>query len=911
MKRMLLLAVLVACFGATAGELKLRSVYSDHMLFQREKPVVLLGRADAGAEVSATMDGKRAAAKAGDDGRFRVELPAMPAGGPCEVVVSSGTNTVSLKDVLVGELWLCSGQSNMEMPVWSGNKDYRLTNGLDVAAQAADDDLRLLLVPLTEGKAGPREDPCGWKDWKHWERATPDSVKNFSATGYMFGKYLRKRLGVPVGLVNASWGGTRIEPWIAKATYTPNLIEIRDILAAWIDKVGRSGGPQADALRANAMKIDFDDAGWEKNASLESPEAEIRWYRWTVTLPADAQDVRFLADGISDTDETWFDGVKIGAIGIERCAHWSAKRDYPAKPAAGAKHVVAVRMFNHCGPGGVVKPRLVWKGGALDLAKTPFVSRRETAPTKDTGTRPHSIWDCPPAVEYATDPEPALYNGMIAPLAGFRFRGAVWYQGCSNTGSWMKYNELQRLLVSRWRKELNLPDLTFICVQLAGFQKHQPDKPFTDAEIAAFKPTENGYVFIRPEQAKIRDLAGCDSVTAFDVGMASDIHPKNKDEVGRRLAAAAANLCYGAKEPVHGPKPVAFACDGDAVLVTFDGPLAVKGGAIGPHEFTLKAKGGERVWAEAKLTRPDTVRVSAANVKDPIRVDYGWAPYVPKVSLYNAEGFPVMPFRKYVSGPGARAKLAKANVLAHRGMSEEAPENTPAAYEKAVENGLGFECDVYLTKDGRVFSFHDPNLKRIAGIDKACEDCTWDEVKDLDVGTWKGKEWAGQHPSTFEDILALARDGRWIEVDVKAEPEIVPYLKKLLAAQKNATPKNLFFASSRAATIKAIREQIPEYEAWLGVTCRQGWNTSDPERLVEDAIAKLKDAKASGVCLQYAPDIVTEDYIGALHDAGYPVNVWTVDDPLLARQAIARGADTVTSNNPKKIYNGMNNGVLW
>ena len=367
-----------------------------------------------------------------------------------------------------------------------------------------------------------------------------------------------------------------------------------------------------------------------------------------------------------------------------------------------------------------------------------------------------------------------------------------------------------------------------------------------------------------------------------------------------QVGAAETNLCLGAKVPVRGPQPVSFVRDGSAVLVKFDSPITFAGGSIGPHEFALKALGGERVWADAELVSPNTVRVSSPVVKNPLCVDYAWELSTSKTSLCNAQGCPAIPFRKYVADPAhyPRARLGKETILAHRGMSEEAPENTPAAYEKAVKNGFGFECDVYLTKDGRVFSFHDPDLRRIAGIDKVCEDCTWDEVKDLDVGKWMGREWAGQHPSLFEDIMALARVGRWIEVHVKSGPEIVPCLKKLLAAQGNASPKNLFFASTDPKTIRALRDQLPDYGAWAGKTCRKGWNAAAPAVPVEKMIEELRASKANGVCLQFSPDIVTEDYIWALKDAGYPVNVWTIDDPAEARLALARGADTVTSNTP-------------
>ena len=254
-----------------------------------------------------------------------------------------------------------------------------------------------------------------------------------------------------------------------------------------------------------------------------------------------------------------------------------------------------------------------------------------------------------------------------------------------------------------------------------------------------------------------------------------------------------------------------------------------------------------------------------------------------------------------VASLSAAVGLTHENLLAHRGMSEDAPENTPSAYRRAVERGFGFECDVYLTRDGRVFSFHDPTLKRIAGIDKRCADCTWDEVKDLDVGSWKGKKWANERPCLFEDILALARDGRLVEVDVKAGPEIVPAIKRLVESQTNATPRNLVFASARLETIVALRAAMPDFQAWMGVTCRRGWGRKDPPRPVEEALEIVRRSKATGVALQFNPAIVTADYIAAFHRAGYYVNVWTIDDAKSALLAIERGADTVTSNRPSQL----------
>lgn len=246
-------------------------------------------------------------------------------------------------------------------------------------------------------------------------------------------------------------------------------------------------------------------------------------------------------------------------------------------------------------------------------------------------------------------------------------------------------------------------------------------------------------------------------------------------------------------------------------------------------------------------------------------------------------------------------QLEKKMLIAHRGMSEMCPENTLSAYSAAVENGFSFECDIYMTKDGRIFSFHDPDLKRIAGIDKKCADCTWDEVKNLDVGSWMDKKWKDERPVTFEEILSFARDGRIIEIDVKMGPEIVPYIKKSLMAQTNATPRNIVFASARKETVKALREELSDFSAWIGVTCRKGWGKQYPPLPVEEAIEKARASKANGIALQFDPELITKEYIKTLQDAGYHVNVWTIDCPKNASCAAERGADTITSNRPNKL----------
>ena len=247
------------------------------------------------------------------------------------------------------------------------------------------------------------------------------------------------------------------------------------------------------------------------------------------------------------------------------------------------------------------------------------------------------------------------------------------------------------------------------------------------------------------------------------------------------------------------------------------------------------------------------------------------------------------------------AEIGYDTLIAHRGESIDAPENTLPAYKMAVERGFGFECDVYLSKDGRVFTFHDCNLKRTTdgANTNRCADVTWDEISRLDVGgwgKWKGSKYVGTRPALLEEVLALARDGRRIYVEVKPGPEIVPYIKKVFDAQKNATPKNVLFISFEKATCKALKEQMPEYKVyWL--TSSRHWETEGhPPVTAKDVIAAMRETKADGVDIHYAPDIVMAEMIAEVRKAGYEFHVWTVDKLEDTEEAFRRGAQTVTTN---------------
>lgn len=254
------------------------------------------------------------------------------------------------------------------------------------------------------------------------------------------------------------------------------------------------------------------------------------------------------------------------------------------------------------------------------------------------------------------------------------------------------------------------------------------------------------------------------------------------------------------------------------------------------------------------------------------------------------------------------AKPAYDTLISHRGESIDAPENTMPAYKMAVSRGFGFECDVYLSKDGRVFTFHDRNLTRTTGgaNTNKCNQVAWAELEKIDVGSWgkwKGSKYAGTRPALLEEVLELARDGRWIYVEVKTGPEIVPYIKKIFNAQKQANPENVLFISFNQASCRELKRVMPEYKTFYLISpIANGSYASAGE-----TIAKLKKLGVDGVDCRYRRQIVTSDYIKAIRDAGYEFHVWTIDDLPNAVEAFNRGAQTLTTNCAKKLLEGYRN----
>ena len=670
----------------------LRNSYGDHMVLQRGKPIRIAGTALPGMGVSGTFLGRVAKAVADADGEWLLEFPPAEAGGPYELTVQAECHvhsSITLHDVLVGDVWFCSGQSNMSFPVWSEAEFWRLKDGEAVAADARDNLLRLCQVPYGVDPDAPCTEAPGRPAWM--PATTPEAVKPFSAVGYWFGKRLRKALGdgVPIGLVNSSWGGTLIEPWIPEEAYeragrkgelsavararalydaTGEVPEderanmARKTLSEWINQKFLATDPaaSAEALAHWAAPDTGADAAWERaplGRLATIPAPGVVWFRREFTLPescAGRPAVLAIAS-VNDCDETFLDGVKVGETGIDTPNYWAAPRQYgvtiPATP--GGRHVLAVRVQNHFLSGFLRTPVTLTVDGlaeSIDLAAGEWARRVEfMADIDDIGPRP-------PAPGGETDPRKScqtpttLYNSMVHPFIPMNIRGVAWYQGCSNSGAPDDYLVLSRIWIDAWRRLWRDDKLPFLVTQLAAFCEHHPEKRLPDDFWRDDTPSSRpGYAPLREVQERLADgdpLVGI--ACAIDIGDHSDIHPANKRDVGIRLANEALRLSYGRADALPGPRLDTATREGGALRLRFRdvGAGLAAGAGIGPHLFAVAGADKQFSWAEARLDADDTVVVRSPEVPEPEFVRYAWSAFPPDVTLRRkGDGLPVFPFR--------------------------------------------------------------------------------------------------------------------------------------------------------------------------------------------------------------------------------------------------------------------------
>ena len=667
MKRILLTVLAALSSVSLLAKVELTPLFSDNMVFQQSCKAPVWGKAAPGAVVTVTpsWNGKSYRATAGPDGNWSVKID-TPKGGfkKYSVTISDGDPLV-LQNVLVGEVWLASGQSNMQMPVESWRAVR--TNQEDIAGAARYADVRLLQVSRATGM---REHDYFSADFDKWKESSPETVRNFSAAAWYFGRKLMEELQVPVGIIHSSWGGTIIEAWMSEGALrafpemSASLAQVRSLsdneserektfeeeIAAFIREANRKDLGKSGGLPVWA-RPEFDDSSW-KTLKLPNtvqqlwPDTNgIYWLRKTVDIPAAwaGKDLTLSLGPVDDFDETYWNGEKVGSDVL-----WNKAREYtvPARLVSPGRTVITIRCTDDHGNGGLY--------GAADLL---FIQGPD-----GQKIRLDSEWKVTLSVSFkgvpkSTAREPniptVLYNAMIRPLAPFAIKGAIWYQGESNAQKAYRYRDLMPSMILDWRALWGY-DFPFYITQLAGYKK------------VAGVPGDDDWAELREAQEMATEMLDrCGMACIIDLGEAEDIHPVRKREVGERLARLALANDYGRRLVTTGPRYESFRIAGRSIVVRFTdvaGGLRVipsgdfAGDRYGSRgEKVEKAESGvlsgfqiagpDRVWhwADARI-EGNTVVVSSADVPHPVAVRYAWSAN-PVCNLFNAEGLPAWPFR--------------------------------------------------------------------------------------------------------------------------------------------------------------------------------------------------------------------------------------------------------------------------
>lgn len=615
---------------------------TDNMVVQRNAVLTVPGTAAPGATVTVRTDwgdGVNVAGKAGKDGKFRIEVPTPEAGGPFTMIVSDGTDggDVVLSNVLSGEVWLCSGQSNMEYPVrgWS-----EVMNGDVVSAESSQHpDIRLLEIRHNI-QYSPQEDAD--VDNGGWVEASPATME-FSAVAYLFALEIQKEVGVPVGVIDASWGGTPAEAWVAYETLEgiDGFEGARKALAGSGfsgEKIAGSYEEQVkdwwDDVAARDLKFDRGEmqAGWKKMNLPELWDEKLMpgfdgvvWYQRELELPAVAagKGMKLSVAQVDDADDTYVNGVRVGG---EVTAHGRRVYDVDGELVKGGKNVVSVRVTDFGGGGGIYgNAGDMW--AEVDGVRYDLAGEWSYKVGSAMSELPRMPVD-PRSPKYPT----VLYNGMIKPISVMPVRGVLWYQGCDNVGRAKQYEPLFKGLINNWRSLYGQEDMPFYFVQLAGWLTQRNVQP------------ESEWAALRDAQMKALELPNTGMAVAIDLGHPGDIHPVNKQEVARRLSLIALNRDYGKKDVVYeAPKCVGVKSEGGKLSVKFDGPVrSASGVATG---FIVGDKDGKFAYAKSEWRGDDELVLSSPLISEPVEVRYNWADY-PGGNLRGGTGLPVAPFAR-------------------------------------------------------------------------------------------------------------------------------------------------------------------------------------------------------------------------------------------------------------------------
>jgi sialate O-acetylesterase len=648
------------------ADVRLPGIISDHMVLMRSAAVPIWGKADAAEEVMVTFNGKSARTVAGADGNWKVSLNLAQTGpGPHELVVK-GKNEIKISDVLVGTVWLASGQSNMEFSLQG------TIGAEEEIAHSLNPQLRQFKVEKVSS-ARPLEECKG-----RWNIASPATAGAFTAAGYYFGKRLQKELGIPVGIINASWGGTAAEYWLSAGAiakveslrtgdtryrqmageYPAQKQAFVEAYGAWLRTQHRDDRPSPEPERFAGQSVTGD--GWSKIQlpGAISAETGVIWIRKDIDVSEavlnNGQDFKVMLGRLEGFEQVYWNGTKVSETPYTKYpgAGYARYFPIPKQLLRAGRNTIAVRIFAPA-----LSPTLDYdpegfKAGPVSMVGEWLAKSEYALPPISQAARsaiPKSLGRLPEVMASR------IFNGVVSPITSYDIAGVLWYQGESNAGRAYEYRTVLPLLIEDWREKWYRPDLPFYICQLPG---SGPKKS---------SPAESEWAELREAQSETLRVPGTQLAVLIDLGEAKDLHPRNKLEVGDRLARLALARQYGKKLVVSGSVYDSMAVESAQVRIRFrhvEGGLAAKPlpavydlstllGQTAPlvrnspnselEGFQICGEDHHWVWADARIDGQSVV-VSSGQVSKPVAVRYAWADN-PTVNLVNGAGLPAAPFR--------------------------------------------------------------------------------------------------------------------------------------------------------------------------------------------------------------------------------------------------------------------------
>ncbi len=636
-KKFGILALLVLFATPALAQLTLPQLVSDGMVLQRNEEVKIWGWSGSGEKIKVTFLDSVYTTTADYSGEWAVYLSPMDAGGPYEMHIASDTQK-TIEDIMVGEVWVASGQSNMVLPMERVAPLYK-----EEIFSADYPHIRHFEVPQRYNFDHPEEDlPSG-----EWIPTTPESVHQRSAAAHFYAKHLHEKYEVPIGIINSSLGGSPIESWMSEEAlksfpeYYEEALRFRD--DELIEQIETADQQRISEWYTTSTEKDAGYKGtqpWYANSTDVSdwntmeipgywadtetgPIDGVVWFRKEIEIPESmaGKPARLEMGRIVDADSTFVNGVFVGNTTYQYPPRWY---DIPENVLREGKNNITLRVVNERGRGGFFYDK-------------PYEITTETDTVDLKGEWKYKVGAEMEPLESQTFirwKPLGLYNGMIAPLTDYRIKGTIWYQGESNVDRPEEYQELFSAMIEDWRQNWKQGDFPFLYVQLANYKK--PSE----------QPSDSDWARLREAQLNTLEVPCTGMAVAIDIGEWNDIHPLNKKDVGDRLALAARGIAYDEELVYSGPIYQSMEIEGDSIRLSFDhtgsGLKALGDNAL--HHFAIAGNDQEFKWAQAKIDG-DEVVVWNDEIENPLHVRYAWADNPEKANLYNNEGLPASPFR--------------------------------------------------------------------------------------------------------------------------------------------------------------------------------------------------------------------------------------------------------------------------